>query len=47
MNVHHIHKLLYEQDEVTYKNNCLSTGKNSGNANKRLKSLKRRNLKKS
>jgi len=27
MNVHHIHRLLYEQEEVLYENNCLSTGK--------------------
>jgi hypothetical protein len=46
MNVHNIHKLLYEQDMVTYEKNCLSTEKDARNASKRLKSLKHRNLKK-
>jgi len=46
MNVHHIHRLLYEQDEIMYENNCLSIEKSKGNASKRRKSLKRRNLKK-
>jgi len=35
MNDHHIHRLLYEQDEVMYENNCLSTGKSKGNASKK------------
>ena len=46
MNVHHIHRLLYEQDEVMYENNYLSTKKNIGNASKIHKNLKYRNLKK-
>jgi hypothetical protein len=34
MNVHHIYRLFYEQYEVIYENNCLSTEVNKGNANK-------------
>ena len=46
MSVHHDHRLLYERDEVMYENNFPSTEKNTGNASKRLKSLKWKNLKK-
>jgi len=46
MNVHHIHRLFYEQDEIMYENNYLSIEKSKGNVSKRRKSLKRRNLKK-
>jgi len=37
---HHIHKLLYEQDEILYENICLSIEKSKANASKkRTKSL--------
>jgi len=42
INVHHIHRLLYEQDEencFVYENNYLSTEINKENASKKLKSL--------
>jgi len=43
MNVHHIHRLLYEQDEENcfflYEDNYLSTEISKENASKRLKSL--------
>ena len=42
MNVHRIHRLLYEQDEeifFLYEDNCISTKISKENASKILKSL--------
>ena len=49
MNVHHIHRLFYKQDEENRflnEDNCLSTEISKENASKRLKSLNAETLKK-